>query len=74
MWLKHSNTCLPASLSPLTSQPPFHAAHPRCHPQASNYTAGDRTISFENPCDYFTLGKAKASTLSLSVLVAIEML
>lgn len=43
-------------------------------PQASSYTAGGRTISFENPCDYFTVGKAKASTLSLSVLVAIEML
>ncbi|KAL4420219.1 hypothetical protein ABPG77_011043 [Micractinium sp. CCAP 211/92] len=41
--------------------------------QASNYTAGGRTISFDNPCDYFTVGKAKASTLSLSVLVAIEM-
>lgn len=27
-----------------------------------------------NPCDYFTKGKVKASTLSLSVLVVIEML
>jgi P-type Ca2+ transporter type 2C len=27
-----------------------------------------------NPCDYFTLGKRKASTLSLTVLVMIEML
>jgi len=27
----------------------------------------------EDPCSYFTLGKQKASTLSLSVLVAIEM-
>lgn len=26
-----------------------------------------------NPCDYFTKGKVKASTLSLSVLVMIEM-
>ena len=41
--------------------------------QAQPYTAGGRTISFSNPCDYFTYGKAKASTLSLSVLVAIEM-
>ena len=28
----------------------------------------------ENPCEYFTKGKVKASTLSLSVLVVIEML
>lgn len=28
----------------------------------------------ENPCDYFVSGKVKASTLSLSVLVVIEML
>lgn len=30
-------------------------------------------VSFSNPCDYFSAGKVKASTLSLSVLVAIEM-
>ena len=41
--------------------------------QASPYTAGGQTISFDDPCDYFHEGKAKASTLSLSVLVAIEM-
>ena len=41
--------------------------------QASAYTAGSETYTFSNPCDYFTYGKAKASTLSLSVLVAIEM-
>jgi len=28
----------------------------------------------QNPCSYFTAGKVKASTLSLSVLVLIEML
>lgn len=28
----------------------------------------------KNPCEYFTRGKVKASTLSLSVLVVIEML
>lgn len=45
----------------------------------SNFTAtpftvaGGRTISFTNPCDYFNIGKVKAMTLSLSVLVAIEM-
>uniref|UniRef100_A0A7I4AEH8 P-type Ca(2+) transporter n=1 Tax=Physcomitrium patens TaxID=3218 RepID=A0A7I4AEH8_PHYPA len=38
------------------------------------FTAGNLTLSFEdNPCDYFTTGKVKATTLSLSVLVAIEM-
>jgi hypothetical protein len=41
--------------------------------QAGPYTAGARTISFAEPCGYFREGKAKASTLSLSVLVAIEM-
>ncbi|WOL01946.1 calcium-transporting ATPase 1, endoplasmic reticulum-type-like [Canna indica] len=38
------------------------------------FTAGARNFSFdENPCDYFQTGKVKAMTLSLSVLVAIEM-
>ena len=32
-----------------------------------------RVISFSDPCDYFSVGKVKAMTLSLSVLVAIEM-
>ncbi|KAL3622290.1 Calcium-transporting ATPase 2, endoplasmic reticulum-type [Castilleja foliolosa] len=46
----------------------------------SNFTAspftvggGGRMITFSDPCDYFTTGKVKAMTLSLSVLVAIEM-
>ncbi|PIN05993.1 Ca2+ transporting ATPase [Handroanthus impetiginosus] len=45
----------------------------------SNFTAspftvnGGRLITFSNPCDYFSVGKVKAMTLSLSVLVAIEM-
>ncbi|XP_043709135.1 calcium-transporting ATPase 4, endoplasmic reticulum-type-like [Telopea speciosissima] len=40
----------------------------------SNFTAGARVFSFDsNPCDYFQAGKVKAMTLSLSVLVAIEM-
>ncbi|XP_059651200.1 calcium-transporting ATPase, endoplasmic reticulum-type [Cornus florida] len=34
---------------------------------------GGRVITFSNPCDYFSVGKVKAVTLSLSVLVAIEM-
>ena len=42
--------------------------------QASNYTAGTTTIALDTPCDYFEAGKVKASTLSLSVLVLIEML
>eukprot|EP00891_Asterochloris_glomerata_P005322 jgi/Astpho2/5322/fgenesh1_pm.00075_%23_6_t len=41
--------------------------------QPQPYSAGGRTFTFDDPCDYFTYGKAKASTLSLSVLVAIEM-
>ncbi|TVU47493.1 hypothetical protein EJB05_07096 [Eragrostis curvula] len=42
--------------------------------KVSPFTAGARTFNFdENPCDYFQGGKIKATTLSLSVLVAIEM-
>ncbi|XP_072960703.1 calcium-transporting ATPase 1, endoplasmic reticulum-type-like [Typha angustifolia] len=38
------------------------------------FTAGTRRFSFDtNPCEYFQNGKVKATTLSLSVLVAIEM-
>ncbi|KAG6506487.1 hypothetical protein ZIOFF_031811 [Zingiber officinale] len=38
------------------------------------FVAGERHFTFdENPCDYFQTGKVKAMTLSLSVLVAIEM-
>ncbi|OIV92126.1 hypothetical protein TanjilG_18698 [Lupinus angustifolius] len=40
---------------------------------ASPFTAGSKVISFDTPCDYFQAGKVKAMTLSLSVLVAIEM-
>ncbi|KAI3507811.1 hypothetical protein L1887_22806 [Cichorium endivia] len=40
----------------------------------SPFTAGDRVFNFDSdPCDYFRNGKIKAMTLSLSVLVAIEM-
>ncbi|KAK6943719.1 Cation-transporting P-type ATPase, C-terminal [Dillenia turbinata] len=40
----------------------------------SPFTAGTQVFSFDNnPCDYFQRGKVKATTLSLSVLVAIEM-
>ncbi|KAG6643090.1 calcium-transporting ATPase 1, endoplasmic reticulum-type-like [Carya illinoinensis] len=40
---------------------------------ASPFTVGSRVITFDSPCDYFHGGKVKAMTLSLSVLVAIEM-
>lgn len=30
-------------------------------------------VSFSSPCDYFAVGKAKACTLALSVIVVIEM-
>lgn len=41
---------------------------------ASPFTAGSQVFNFNaNPCDYFQTGKIKAMTLSLSVLVAIEM-
>lgn len=40
----------------------------------SPFTAGSQVFNFDaNPCDYFQTGKVKAMTLSLSVLVAIEM-
>lgn len=43
--------------------------------QAAPYTtAGGGVVSFDSPCDYFTVGSAKATTLSLTVIVAIEML
>ncbi|CAN6877468.1 unnamed protein product, partial [Brassica oleracea] len=42
--------------------------------KVSPFTAGSQTFSFDTkPCEYFHQGKIKASTLSLSVLVAIEM-
>ncbi|XP_010521805.1 PREDICTED: calcium-transporting ATPase 4, endoplasmic reticulum-type-like isoform X1 [Tarenaya hassleriana] len=42
--------------------------------KVSPFTAGSQTFTFDsNPCEYFQQGKIKASTLSLSVLVAIEM-
>lgn len=39
----------------------------------SSFKAGSQVFSFDNPCDYFSTGKVKAMTLSLTVLVAIEM-
>ncbi|GAY38201.1 hypothetical protein CUMW_034900 [Citrus unshiu] len=41
---------------------------------ASPFTAGNQVFNFDkDPCEYFQSGKVKATTLSLSVLVAIEM-
>uniref|UniRef100_A0A5B6YJB1 P-type Ca(2+) transporter n=1 Tax=Davidia involucrata TaxID=16924 RepID=A0A5B6YJB1_DAVIN len=49
----------------------------QCHSwegfSVSPFTAGSQVFNFSNPCDYFQTGKIKAMTLSLSVLVAIEM-
>ncbi|CAA3021566.1 calcium-transporting ATPase 4, endoplasmic reticulum-type-like [Olea europaea subsp. europaea] len=50
----------------------------QCHTwtnfSVSPFTAGARVFTFDaNPCDYFQTGKIKAMTLSLSVLVSIEM-
>ncbi|XP_075514158.1 calcium-transporting ATPase 4, endoplasmic reticulum-type-like [Primulina tabacum] len=49
----------------------------QCHTwqnfSVSPFTAGTLEFKFDNPCDYFHEGKVKAMTLSLSVLVAIEM-
>lgn len=50
----------------------------QCHTwegfSVSPFTAGSQVFNFDaNPCEYFQSGKIKASTLSLSVLVAIEM-
>ncbi|GLJ06725.1 hypothetical protein SUGI_0046350 [Cryptomeria japonica] len=40
----------------------------------SPFKAGSEVFTFDsNPCDYFSTGKVKAMTLSLTVLVAIEM-
>lgn len=40
----------------------------------SPFHVGNEILKFSNPCEYFSSGKVKATTLSLSVLVAIEML
>lgn len=41
--------------------------------QTGSFTAGGRTVSWDEPCEYFEEGKVKASTMSLTVLVFIEM-
>lgn len=43
-------------------------------PNWKNFTVANYGgLEFSNPCEYFTYGKMKASTLSLTVLVMIEM-
>ena len=51
------------------------AAWPASEFAGGSYTAGGVTYAFHGAekCDYFTEGKLKASTLSLTVLVVIEM-
>ena len=39
----------------------------------AEFRSGHEWVKFDDPCDYFTEGKVKASSLSLSVLVSIEM-
>mmetsp|Transcript_13202 Transcript_13202/g.25228 ORF Transcript_13202/g.25228 Transcript_13202/m.25228 type:complete len:1055 (+) Transcript_13202:56-3220(+) len=59
------------SMTQLTS---WHHCHEWKDFKPAPFTAGDLTFDFsKDPCSYFEEGKAKASTLSLSVLVAIEM-
>ncbi|KAL2641799.1 hypothetical protein R1flu_009386 [Riccia fluitans] len=40
---------------------------------ANSFTAGSHEYVFSNACDYFSTGKVKASTLSMSALVVMEM-
>ncbi|KAJ7535384.1 hypothetical protein O6H91_12G030800 [Diphasiastrum complanatum] len=41
--------------------------------EVSPVRIGTKTFHFSNPCEYFTVGKVKPSTLAMSTLVAIEM-
>lgn len=41
------------------------------HP--SPFSAGERVFVFGDPCDYFSVGKVKASSLAMSTLVVLEM-
>jgi hypothetical protein len=82
----HNRGCA-AAASTSGSRSGFHAP-PRCAPRRPPpappprftpprhpvplHPPGGGTVSFDHPCDYFTVGKVKACTLSLSVLVAIE--
>lgn len=50
------------------------AAEQGFSPSMQYSVAGEGMVSWSDPCDYFGAGKIKASTLSLTVLVAIEML
>jgi Ca2+-transporting ATPase len=63
----------PVSLAQLRAWESCPTWAPAAKFQPQPFTAGAATVTFETPCDYFTTGKIKASTLSLSVLVAIEM-
>jgi len=45
----------------------------QCHKWTDFTVNSFSGIDLKNPCDYFTIGKRKAVTLSLTVLVVIEM-
>ncbi|PKA64413.1 Calcium-transporting ATPase, endoplasmic reticulum-type [Apostasia shenzhenica] len=51
----------------------WHECHSWTDFSPDPFLAGNEVIFFADPCEYFTVGKVKAMTLSLSVLVAIEM-
>eukprot|EP00898_Chlorokybus_atmophyticus_P002990 jgi/Chlat1/3692/Chrsp247S03836 len=61
----------PITLSELTH---WDSCHTWKDFEPTPFTAGWQRFSFDSdPCSYFSTGKIKAATLSLSVLVAIEM-
>ncbi|CAI5524933.1 unnamed protein product [Closterium sp. Naga37s-1] len=56
------------------SPAPAPAPESPFNPHLSYTVAGGGVVSFPTPCDYFTSGTAKPSTLALTTLVTIEML
>jgi hypothetical protein len=44
----------------------------QCHEwegfKANSFTAGSKTITFDNPCDYFTTGKVRSTRLRMKVV------
>merc|ERR1719453_2740479 len=51
----------------------FNTLYPGYAPNFDAWVAKGGVVKFDKPCDYMTKGKTTASTLSLSVLVTIEM-
>ncbi|CAI5508057.1 unnamed protein product [Closterium sp. Naga37s-1] len=56
------------------SPAPAPAPESPFNPHLSYTVAGGGVVSFPTPCDYFTSGTTKPSTLALTTLVTIEML